>query len=219
MTSTEYTPAQIRTNHERATKAAAKMNSSMNNDRMKRVTADCQPGLPAVIVVEYRPYNSRSDDDYAVTVRYPTRVDQTIGNPVTYRNQYTGSNTGTICWAVNQAEESRRNKLQGLRDLEQRLEKAREEVARLEQVVAARKVELGMDEPVPGNPADLEAIAAELNTKFSGTVYSARVVLDSRKDDGDTVWRIEYSDAATGQRLPQYDGLCRRTTSGVTYAL
>jgi hypothetical protein len=72
--------------------------------------------------------------------------------------------------------------------------------------------------PAPEDP--LAAIKEELDRKFTGDTYTAKAVLDSQSpDQGTTVWRIEYTVRHTGKRVPEFDGLVRRTANGVTYAL
>lgn len=211
MNTQTITPAQIRTNHERAEKAAVKLSTNA-----RRVTADCQPGKLAVLILETRLYDSRDVADFTEYCRYQTRVDQKIGNVVTYSNRFTTSNIGTMCWGMEEAEKKRGQLMGGLRSMEHKLLEARKEVERLEKLVANRRTELGM----PGNSiSDLDEIAAELNKKFTSSIYQANVVLDSSKEDGTTVWRVQYSDANTGTRLSAFDGLVRRTPNGVTSAL
>jgi hypothetical protein len=145
-----YKPADLRTNHDRAEKTAAKLNGNRVNyapgssNSLVRYTADCQPGKTAVLVVERRPYGSGANVPFTEALRVETRIDDKIGNPVTYKNRYTTSNIGSMCWRVEEAEKQRQASIGGLRALESRLLDAREEVARLEKLVADRQQELGL---------------------------------------------------------------------------
>ncbi len=136
------TAAQLKLNHERATKAAAKMTEKGHG--AARVTAICEPGELAVLVLERRPYNSRKVEDFEEIVRITTDLEQTIGNPVSYDNKYSSGNMGTMCYRLDRAEESRRNKLAGLRSFENKVSKLREELAEAEADVAARRADLGL---------------------------------------------------------------------------
>lgn len=64
---------------------------------------------------------------------------------------------------------------------------------------------------------ELDAIKTELDTKFSSPMYSCNAVLDGLRDIG-TVWKLEYSEAQTGKRRPEFDGRILRKDNGVTYA-
>jgi hypothetical protein len=139
-----YAPSVLRANHDRAQKAADNLNASLNYKGVRQVTADCQPGKLAVLVVAYRSHSSKPDAPYKEALRYQTREGQKIGKPVTYRNQYSSTNMGTMCWGVDEAEKRRQRELAGLRSIEKRLADAHGEVARLEKLLADRKAELNL---------------------------------------------------------------------------
>jgi len=137
------TAAQVRINHERATTAVARLNDKAWNGTRYELVAD-QLDQPAVIVKLSRPYNSRYDAPYTETFRYQTRIDQTIGWPVSYDNKYNASNHGSMCKGLNDAEEARGRRIDALRRFENDVTRLERELAEAQERVAAIKAELGL---------------------------------------------------------------------------
>lgn len=67
---------------------------------------------------------------------------------------------------------------------------------------------------IPLSP--IEVIKAELDRKFSGPVYTANCVLVQTRQDGFTVWNVEYTRVSDNKRVPEFDGRIQRTNKGVT---
>lgn len=64
---------------------------------------------------------------------------------------------------------------------------------------------------------DFSAIKAELDKKFTGSVYSANCSLSDTRSNGDTVWVITWSPLApVAQGV--LTGVVTRFANGVTYA-
>jgi hypothetical protein len=138
------TAAQIRLNHERATTAVARLNEKAYNGTRYELVAD-RLDQPAVIVKYVRPYGFENrHKPERETFRYTTRIEQTIGWPVSYTNKYSASNIGTMCYGFDAAETRRRNELEGVQAMERKVEKPREELAAAEAHLASRKAELGL---------------------------------------------------------------------------
>lgn len=147
------TPAQIAQNRERTTKAVERMNAKVQAMGVIRYRAIVERNdSPAVVAVDYRPYKSNrreyADDQWGEVLRVTTSVDDTIGYPIDYTNEYKSSTFGTICRRVHDAETRRRNRIDGLRTLERKVRVARDELLAAEAAVASRREELGMD-PLP----------------------------------------------------------------------
>lgn len=137
-----FTPAQVKLNHERATKAVERLNDKAWSGT--RYGVELPEGQPAVIVRYARPFSSRFDAPYEEKFRYPTRIDQTIGWPTSYNNQYNAANMGTMCYGIDKAEETQQRKLEGLRKLENDVTKLEAELEEAQARVAARRTELGL---------------------------------------------------------------------------
>lgn len=136
------TAAQIRLNHERATTAVARLNDKAWAGTRYQLIAE--EGQPAVIVRLDRPYNSRYDAPYTESFRYETRIDQTIGWPVSYSNKYNASNHGSMCKGLEDAQEAKRHKLEAVRVWENKVSKLREELAAAEAALARAKELAGL---------------------------------------------------------------------------
>lgn len=144
MTAATKTPtaAQLKLNHERTAKAVERLNDkAWAGTKYEAVLEEGQTG---VIVKLDRPYNSRYDAPYTESFRYETRIDQTIGHPVTYSNRYNAGNHGSMCKGLDDALEARRRKQDAVRSWEGKVAKLREELAAAEETLAKRKEELGL---------------------------------------------------------------------------
>lgn len=142
MTETKpFTAAQLKLNHERTAKAVERLNDKAWAGT--KYTAVLEEGKLGVIVRSDRPYNSRYDAPYTESFRYETRVDQTIGHPVSYNNKYNASNHGSMCKGIDDALEARNRKSEAVRSWEIKVKKLRAELAEAEATLATRKAELG----------------------------------------------------------------------------
>lgn len=136
------TAAQIRLNHERANTAVARLNDKAWAGTKYDLVAE--EGQPAVIVKLDRPYNSRYDAPYTESFRYQTRIDQTIGWPVSYDNKYNASNHGSMCKGLDDALDAKRRKQESVRIWENKVSKIREELAAAEAALANAKEIAGL---------------------------------------------------------------------------
>lgn len=137
------TAAQIRLNHERATTAVARLNDKAWNGIKYTLEAD-RLDQPAVIVKHVKPYNGSWDAEYKEVLRYTTRIDQTIGWPVSYDNKYSASNHGTMCKGINDAGKTRSRNLEAVRTWENTVDRLRTELAAAEAKLAERKAAAGL---------------------------------------------------------------------------
>ncbi|MDQ5840908.1 MAG: hypothetical protein M3537_07160 [Chloroflexota bacterium] len=135
------TPSELRTNHERATKAAAAL-TEKDRSGMTRYTAILPEGKPARIRVESRPYDSRSDEDFTHDYTVDTQITDRQGVPINYSNEYTGNHSGTMTRRVHERRKTLSAKYDGLRSFERKLEDAKEALAAAEQAIVSRKADI-----------------------------------------------------------------------------
>lgn len=94
------THAEIRTNHERVTKAVEKLNSKAWNGI--RYSAILPEGKPGKIKKETRPYNGT---EWTTECVAQTELYDTIGVVIDYKNKYSGKHHGTMTYRIYQKSE------------------------------------------------------------------------------------------------------------------
>lgn len=144
MTETKpFTAAQLKTNHERTAKAVERLNEKAWAGI--KYEAVLEEGKLGVIVKYTKPaFGAEAyKAPFTEAFRYETRVDQTIGWPVSYDNKYNASNHGTICKGINDAEETRSRRFDALRRYENEATRLEAELAAVQDQIARIKAELG----------------------------------------------------------------------------